>query len=62
MINRADRPRSHHVHGGDNSGALAAGRLGARLSTDKLQRWFAYLVFVVAAFVIVQVILNPGAA
>jgi len=43
-------------------GALAAGRLGARLSTDKLQRWFAHLVFVVAAFVTVQVILNPGAA
>jgi uncharacterized membrane protein YfcA len=39
------------------AGALAACRLGARLSTDKLQRWFAYLVFVVAAFVTT----NPGA-
>ncbi|WP_123025150.1 TSUP family transporter [Mycolicibacterium stellerae] len=31
--------------------SLIAGHLGARADTDRLQRWFAYLVFAVAAFV-----------
>jgi hypothetical protein len=35
--------------------ALAAGRLGTRLDTVRLRRWFAYLVFVVAAAVLVQI-------
>lgn len=43
-------------------GALVAGRLGAHLPTQNLQRWFAYLVFVVAGFVITQALLNPGGA
>lgn len=36
--------------------SLVAGQLGTRLNTDRLQRWFAYLVFVVAAFVVVDTI------
>jgi uncharacterized membrane protein YfcA len=35
--------------------ALAASRLGARLDTARLRRWFAYLVFVVAAVILVQI-------
>jgi uncharacterized protein len=35
--------------------ALAAGRLARRLDTDRLRRWFAYLVFVVAAGILVQI-------
>jgi uncharacterized membrane protein YfcA len=35
--------------------ALAAGRLATRLDTVRLRRWFAYLVFVVAAAVLVQI-------
>jgi uncharacterized membrane protein YfcA len=35
--------------------ALVAGRLCARLDTGRLRRWFAYLVFVVAAAVLVQI-------
>ena len=42
-------------------GALAAARLAVRLPTDSLQRWFAYLVFAVAALVVTQTVLNPGA-
>ncbi|SDN45728.1 hypothetical protein SAMN05660642_04880 [Geodermatophilus siccatus] len=34
--------------------ALAAGRLATRLDTARLRRWFAYLVFVVAAGILVQ--------
>lgn len=34
--------------------ALIAGHLGTRLNTDRLQRWFALLVFAVAAFVVVD--------
>lgn len=37
--------------------ALLAGRLGARLDTARLRRWFAWLVFAVAALVLVQVAL-----
>lgn len=36
-------------------GSLLAGRLAHRVPTMRLQRWFAYLVFAVAAFVLVQV-------
>ncbi|MBN9109742.1 MAG: sulfite exporter TauE/SafE family protein [Pseudonocardia sp.] len=36
-------------------GSLLAGRLAHRVSTARLQRWFAYLIFAVAAFVLVQV-------
>ena len=35
--------------------ALTAGRLSNRLDTTRLRRWFAYLVFAVAALVLVQV-------
>lgn len=35
--------------------ALAAGRLGTRLDTTRLRRWFAYLVFAVAVGILVQV-------
>ncbi|MCX2715719.1 sulfite exporter TauE/SafE family protein [Mycolicibacterium sp. J2] len=34
--------------------SLIAGHLGTRLNTDRLQRWFALLVFAVAAFVVVD--------
>lgn len=44
------------------AGALAASRVGASLPTVRLQRWFAYLVFAVAIFVIAQALLNPSAA
>ncbi|WP_138759343.1 sulfite exporter TauE/SafE family protein [Modestobacter altitudinis] len=35
--------------------ALAAGRLATRLDTARLRRWFAYLVFIVAAGILVQI-------
>jgi uncharacterized membrane protein YfcA len=35
--------------------ALGAGRFGAYLDTGRLKRWFAWLVFAVAALVLVQV-------
>lgn len=38
---------------------LVAGRLGAGTDTVRLRRWFAYLVFAVAAFIVVQ--LTAGA-
>ena len=37
--------------------ALIAGHLGTHTNTDRLQRWFAYLVFVIAAFVVVDTVL-----
>lgn len=37
--------------------SLVAGHLGTRLDTARLQRWFAYLVFAVAAYVLVDTIL-----
>lgn len=37
-------------------GSLIAGRLGTELDTRKLQRWFAYLVFTVAAYVLIDTI------
>lgn len=36
--------------------SLIAGAMATRLDTGRLQRWFAYLVFAVAAFVIVDTI------
>ncbi|MFJ2666379.1 sulfite exporter TauE/SafE family protein [Nocardia fluminea] len=36
------------------AGSLIAARLGAGLDHRRLQRWFAYLVFVVAMFVVVE--------
>ncbi|WP_442931149.1 sulfite exporter TauE/SafE family protein [Mycolicibacterium sp. 120320] len=38
-------------------GALLAGHFGTRLDTRRLQHWFAYLVFAVAAYVLVDTIL-----
>ncbi|OBJ39157.1 permease [Mycolicibacterium mucogenicum] len=35
-------------------GSLLAGHLGTRLDTRRLQRWFAYLVFAVAAYVLID--------
>ena len=42
-------------------GSLAATRLGHRVNADRLRRWFAYLVFAVAAFVAAEAVLNPAA-
>ena len=39
----------------EHATALAAGRLATRLDTGRLRRWFAYLVFVVAAGILVQI-------
>ncbi|MDP9394782.1 MAG: sulfite exporter TauE/SafE family protein, partial [Actinomycetota bacterium] len=41
------------------AGSLVAGRFAARLPADRMRRWFAYLVFAVAAFVVVQAVVNP---
>ncbi|RZL79981.1 MAG: sulfite exporter TauE/SafE family protein [Rhodococcus sp. (in: high G+C Gram-positive bacteria)] len=38
-------------------GSLIASHFGTKVDTDRLQRWFAYLVFVVAAYVLVDTIL-----
>jgi hypothetical protein len=35
--------------------ALAAGRVGTRVETERLSRWFAYLVLLVAAAVLAQI-------
>jgi uncharacterized membrane protein YfcA len=37
-------------------GSLIAGRIASRLPAERLRRWFAYLVFAVAAFVVIQVV------
>lgn len=37
--------------------SLIAGQLGTRLDTRRLQRWFAYLVFAVAAYVLADTVL-----
>jgi len=37
-------------------GSLIAGYFGTKLDTGRLQRWFAYLVFAVAAYVLVDTI------
>ena len=36
--------------------SLIAGSLATRLDTERLQRWFAYLVFAVATFVVIDTI------
>ncbi len=36
------------------AGSLVAGRLSTRIDTDKLRTWFAYLVFAVAGYVLVD--------
>jgi uncharacterized membrane protein YfcA len=43
------------------AGSLVAGRFATRLPAQRLRRWFAYLVFTVAAFIIVQALVNPTA-
>lgn len=43
-------------------GSLVAARFATRLPADRLRRWFAYLVFAVAAFVIIEAIVNPPTA
>jgi uncharacterized membrane protein YfcA len=35
-------------------GTLVAGRLGSNIDTNRLQHWFAYLVFAVAAYVLLD--------
>ncbi|MDG6110433.1 sulfite exporter TauE/SafE family protein [Dactylosporangium aurantiacum] len=42
-------------------GSLVAARLATRLPADRMRRWFAYLVFVIAAFVVIQTLLHPTA-
>ncbi|GGN88398.1 UPF0721 transmembrane protein [Actinoplanes lobatus] len=44
------------------AGSLAAGRLAGRLPTPRLQRVFAWLVFVIAGFVAIQAIVDPVTA
>lgn len=41
-------------------GSLAAGRLAPRLPGEGLRRLFAYLVLVVAVYVVAQTVLDPG--
>jgi hypothetical protein len=41
------------------AGSLVAGRFATRLPADRMRRWFAYLVFTVAAFVVVQTLIHP---
>ncbi|MET4431579.1 sulfite exporter TauE/SafE family protein [Mycolicibacterium sp. 624] len=36
--------------------SLVAGHLGTRMNTARLQHWFAYLVFTIAAFVIIDTV------
>lgn len=37
-------------------GSLIAGHFGTKLDTQRLQRWFAYLVFAVAAYVLIDTV------
>ena len=43
------------------AGALVAGRFARRVPAARLRRWFAYLVLLVAAFVLVQLAIDPSA-
>ena len=43
------------------AGSLVAGRFATRLPAERMRRWFTYLVFAVAAFVVVQALVNPAA-
>jgi uncharacterized protein len=38
-------------------GSLLAGQFGTRIDTGRLRHWFAYLVFAVAAYVLVDTLL-----
>lgn len=38
------------------AGSLAAGGLAKRINTSRLRQWFAYLIFAVATFVVIEVI------
>ena len=40
--------------------ALVAGRFGTRVDSERLRRWFAWLIIVVAAFVAVEAVVNPS--
>jgi uncharacterized protein len=42
-------------------GSLVAGRFATRLPADRLRRWFAYLVLLVAVVVVVQLVVDPSA-
>lgn len=42
-------------------GSLIAGRIASRLAADTLRRWFAYLVLAVAAYVLLQAVVDPAA-
>ncbi|SCF35408.1 hypothetical protein GA0074696_4761 [Micromonospora purpureochromogenes] len=42
-------------------GSLTAGRIAARLPARHLSRAFAYLVLVIAGFVVIQAVINPPA-
>ncbi|MDJ0395637.1 sulfite exporter TauE/SafE family protein [Rhodococcus sp. G-MC3] len=37
-------------------GSLAAGRFSTRVDTDKIRQWFAYLVFAVAGYVLLDIV------
>ena len=37
-------------------GSLIAGHFGTKLDTGRLQRWFAYIVFAVAAYVLIDTV------
>ncbi len=43
------------------AGSLVAGRFATGLPAERTRRWFAYLVFVVASFIVVQAWVNPAA-
>lgn len=43
------------------AGSLVAGRFATRVPAGRLRRWFAYLVLLVAALVLVQLAIAPGA-
>ena len=41
--------------------ALVAGRFGSGVDSERLRRWFAWLIIAVAGFVAVEALLNPAA-
>ncbi len=43
------------------AGSLVAGRFATGLPADRMRRWFAYLVFAVAAFIVVQPLVKAAA-
>lgn len=42
------------------AGSLGAARLARHLDADRLRRWFAYVVFAIAAFVAAQTVFDLG--